>query len=297
MNISFDLLEVFKLVAYYNSVSKAAEKLNLTQSSVSKSIMKLEKEFKITLFYRENKGMRLTESGKVLYKYIYEPLSLLEKTEDIVKGINELDCGKLNIGASLSAIRHLLIDAVTDYKKLYPNVNISIKNISSEELYNSLKNEKLDLIFINSSVKISDKYITKEILEIEDCFFVSKNYYEKIKNIDNLEQFILKNIIIQNIGYDTRNYFINKCLKNNIVFKPVLQVDRNSTLVDFVLKDLGVGFATKVFIKDYIDSGEVVVLDTNFKLEKRKLLAVYRNSKNKKIDKFLEFVDYYNKNN
>lgn len=293
MDISLDLLRTFKLVAYYNSVSKAAEKLCVTQSSVSKAIKKLEDDLKLTLFIREKKGMKLTESGKILYHHIYDSISTLEKTYDVLQGINELDNGSLHIGASLSAIKHLLIDAVTDFKKLYPHVEIIINNTSSAELYTRLKNEKLDLIFINSTVKVNQMYATKEILEIEDCFFVSKEYYEKIKNVDNLEEYILKNVIVQNIGYDTRKFFVEKCLKRNISFKPILQVDRNSTLVNFVLKGLGVGFATKVFIQDYIDSGEVVVLDTNFKLDKRKLIAVYKNAKNKKIEKFLELVDYY----
>lgn len=296
MNVSFDLLRTFKIVAYYNSVSKAAHELCVTQSSVSKSIKKLEEELNLVLFIREKKGMKLTESGKKIYNYIKDSISTLDKTFDIAEGINEIDSGTLNIGAGLSVTKYLLVDAIADFKKLYPHVNILIKNSSPTDLYNNLKNDTLDIIFINSSVSVNNIYVKKELTDIEDCFFVSKNLYNNIKNIDNLEKYIMSNIIIQNIGFDTRNYFINNCLKNNIQFNPILQVDRNNILVDFVLKGLGVGFATKQFIKEYIDSDDIVILNTKFKLEKRKLISVYKNDNNKKIKKFLELVEYYLQN-
>ena len=59
MNISFDVLRVFKTVAYYGNVSKAAKVLCVTQPSVTKSIKKLEQDLNMTLFVREKKGMIL----------------------------------------------------------------------------------------------------------------------------------------------------------------------------------------------------------------------------------------------
>lgn len=56
MNISFDLLKVFKVVAFYGSISRAAKELCVTQSSVTKAIKKLEFQLNTTLFVREKKG-------------------------------------------------------------------------------------------------------------------------------------------------------------------------------------------------------------------------------------------------
>lgn len=292
MNVSLDLLKVFKLVAQNNSISKAAKILCTTQPSVSKSIKKLEGELKITLFIREKKGMKLTANGKKLYEQISDAITTLDKTIELAKGINELESGSLKIGASLSVSKYVLLDAITDFKRLYPNINIAIRNTDSNELYDNLKDEKLDIIFVNSTLNISDRYITKKIFETENCFFVSKKYYEKIKNIDNLEDFILKNMIIQNTGFDTREYFKNKCLKNNMKFKPILEA-RNNMIVDFVLKDFGVGFSSKQYIMDYVKEGKIVILDTNFKLDKRHIVAAYKNTYNKKILKLLEIINYY----
>ena len=59
MEISYDLLKIFKEVAYCESVSKAAKKLCVTQPSVTKSIKKLEKQINLNLFVREKRGLIL----------------------------------------------------------------------------------------------------------------------------------------------------------------------------------------------------------------------------------------------
>ena len=70
MEVSFNLLRTFKVVAQYGSISKASKKLCLTQPSVTKTIKKLESQLNMTLFVREKKGMVLTDNGKMLYRYI-----------------------------------------------------------------------------------------------------------------------------------------------------------------------------------------------------------------------------------
>lgn len=292
--MDYNLLKIFKTVAYYNSISRAAQELCVTQPSVSKSIKKLESDLNLTLFVREKKGMKLTQDGKTLYNYIIEPLNSLENTINITNNLNNIDNGSLKIGASLSVTKYLLIDAIKDFKKRYPNVDVTIKNSSSTNLYNDLKTGNLDIIFVNSTMNISQSYNKNTVCDIEDCFFCSNAYYEKIKNIENMESFILKNIIIQNVGFDTRNFFIDRCLKNNIKFKPILEVDRNSILVDFVLKDMGVGFATKEFIQEYLNNDQIKIIDTNFKIDKRSIIEVHKkNNSNLKINILLDLVNYY----
>lgn len=118
--------------------------------------------------------MKLTLSGKKLYEQICDTITTLDKTIELAKGINELERGSLKIGASLSVSKHVLLDAITVFKRLYPNINIAIKNTASNELYENLKDEKLDIIFMDSTVNVNDKFITKKLFETENCFFVSK---------------------------------------------------------------------------------------------------------------------------
>ena len=293
MNISFDLLKVFKEVAYYSNISKAASVLCVTQPSVTKAIKKLEHELNITLFVREKKGMVLTDSGKALYRYIVDSINTLDNVEMIAKDIKESDVGKLRIGAGESVTKTLLKKTIVEFKKLHPNIVIELINLSSDHLYNDLRYGRLDLVFINSTTIINEnKYKWFKLIDIEDCFFTTPEFYKKIKNVTNLKSILSSSLIVQNENYDTRTFLNSICIKNNIQLKPTIEVDRHGLLVEFVKENLGIGFATKQYIEPHLESGELVEIDVNFSIEKRFIKGVYRNNKDVKVKKFIELLMY-----
>ena len=291
MDISYDLLKVFKEVAYYESVSKAAQKLCVTQPSVTKSIKKLESQLNLNLFVREKKGLVLSDDGKRLYKYILDSINTLDNTLNFSKNINESNIGVLKIGAGESVSKNILKKTIIEYKKLYPGITIELLNSSSEQLYHDMKYGRLDAVFINSTVVVNDsKYKYFKVLDIEDCFFTTKEYYKKIENVINLKSILSDSLIVQNEKYDTRIFLNNICIKNNIQLKPTIEVDRHSLIVEFVLAGLGIGFATKQYINSYFDSGELVEIPVNFNIEKRHINCVYKNDKNIRLNNFIRLL-------
>lgn len=291
MDISLDLLKIFKTVAFYENISKAAKKLCVTQPSVTKSIKKLENQLNITLFVREKKGMILTDDGKRLYRYIIDSINTLDNIEYVAKNINESDVGILRIGAGESVTKHILKHTIIEYKKLHPGITIELINLSSEQLYNDIRYGRIDLAFINSTVIINEnKYQSFKLIDIEDCFFTTPDFAKKIKNVTNLKSILSESLIIQNEKYDTRTFLNAICIKNNIQLKPTIELDRHGLIVEFVKEGLGIGFATKQYIQDYLDKGELVEINVNFNIEKRFIKCVYRNDQNKKANNFLTLL-------
>lgn len=297
MEVSFDLLRTFKVVAQYGSISKASKKLCLTQPSVTKTIKKLESQLNMTLFVREKKGMVLTDNGKMLYRYIIDSINTLDNVELLAKNVNLSDIGKLKIGAGDSVTRNLLKKTIVEFKKLNPGITIEISNSSSEDLYNDLRYGRIDIIFINSTVIINEnKYKSFKLIDIEDCFFTIPEIYEKVKNVTNIKSILSQSLIVQNEKYDTRTFLNAICLRNNIQLKPIIELDRHGLMIEFVKEGLGIGFATKQYIKPYLDSGELIELNVNFDIQKRHINCVYRNNKNIKVKKFLDLLKYNFKN-
>lgn len=297
MNISYDLLKTFKVVAQYGNVSKAAKALCVTQPSITKAIKKLENQLNLILFVREKKGMVLTDIGKTLYRYIIDSINTLDSVELLAKDININDVGKIKIGAGDSVTKNILKKTITEYKKLHPGISIEISNSSSEQLYNDLRYGRVDLIFINSTIPINEnKYKSLKILDIEDCFFTSPSYYKKIQNVTNLKSILSESLIVQNEKYDTRTFLNSICIKNNIQLKPTIELDRHNLIIEFVKEGLGIGFATKQYIKDYLESGELVELKVEFDIKKRHINCIYRDNKNNKVKKFIELLNFNIKN-
>lgn len=292
MNISFDLLKVFKVVAFYGSVSKAAKVLCVTQPSVTKAIKKLESNLEMLLFARDKKGMILTDSGERLYKYIVDSINILDGVELLAKNININDVGILRIGASESVTRAFLRKTIVEYKKLHPRIRVDVVNSNSKQLYTDLKYGKLDLIFINSRVIVNNKYNTFKLVNVEDCFFTTPEHYNTLENVTNLKSILSQSLIVLNQKYDTRLFLDDICLKNNIKLEPVLELDRHSLIAEFVKDGLGIGFATKQYIQRYFDSGELIEIPVNFKIEKRFINTVYKKDNNKKVNDFLNLLKY-----
>ena len=291
MDISLDLLKIFKTVAYHKRIRKAAKELCVTQPSITKAIKKLESQLNVSLFAREKKGVVLTDKGKTIYRYIVDSINTLENTSLIAKDISEHEVGKLRIGAGDSITRNILKDTIIEYKKLHPLIEIEIHNSSSEHLYNDLRYGRLDLIFVNSTICVNEnKYKCNKLMDIEDCFFTIPSLYEKIKNSINLKSILSQSLIVQNENYDTRIFLNSLCQKNNIQLKPTLEVDRHGLIIEFVKEGLGIGFATKQYIKSHLDSNELVEIKVDFNIEKRYIKCIHKND-NVKIKNFVELLN------
>lgn len=91
---------VFYTAAACSSISKAAEKLYISQPAVSKSIQKLEDSLGCRLFLRSSRGVKLTAEGRLLYAHVKSAIDTLLIGEEKVKRSVGLGIGHLKIGAS-----------------------------------------------------------------------------------------------------------------------------------------------------------------------------------------------------
>src|SRR5690606_35947373 len=109
MRKSLDLYRVFDEVSKQSSISKAAQELFMTQSAVSQSIQKLEKELDLVLFNRTSKGVTLTTEGKLLYEHVRAALNILNIGEEKMLEFKNMMIGELHIGVGDTISRYYLL--------------------------------------------------------------------------------------------------------------------------------------------------------------------------------------------
>jgi len=90
MDIKLDFYKVFYEVAETMSFSKAADRLYITQSAVSQSVKNLETALDSRLFIRGSKGIALTAEGELLYEYVKNAISLIDKGEAELQKLQNL---------------------------------------------------------------------------------------------------------------------------------------------------------------------------------------------------------------
>jgi DNA-binding transcriptional LysR family regulator len=131
--ISLQKLEVFCLVVELGSVSRAAEKLFVTQPVVSAHLHSVEVRIGVALFRREGRGIELTESGQTVHSWAQELLSrrddLAQELEDLTNGT----VGAVSLGSSMSVGNYLLPPILIDFRRQYPGASLTL-TISTPEL-------------------------------------------------------------------------------------------------------------------------------------------------------------------
>ena len=145
------VLKYFLAVAREQSFSTAAERLFLSQPTLSRQLKELEDELGKTLLVRSNKGVTLTEEGIILRKRAEEIVDLMDKTEQEVRQSNDSVSGTVYIGAGETYAIKLIADTAHHLKADYPGIHYSFFSGNGTDVMEKLDRGLMDfgLIFGN----------------------------------------------------------------------------------------------------------------------------------------------------
>ena len=240
MNIDLELYRVFYTVAKNKHMTKASEELFISQPAISQSIKKLEEQLGGTLFLRSNKGMELTEEGKMFYEYVKGALELINNAENEFTSFKNLSKGEIKIGCSTTLTKLILIDTLKEFHNEYPNININITNNLTSKLINDLKLGKLDFVIFNESNIKETNLNLEKIKELKQGFIYNPEYYkDEINNLNDLNKLPL---ILQKEESNSRKLLDYIALQNNVKLEPKMEVVSQELITEFVNIGLGVGF-------------------------------------------------------
>ena len=240
MNVDLELYKVFYVVAKNKHMTRASEELHISQPAISQSIKKLEDQLGGTLFLRSNKGMELTEEGKMFYEYVKGALELIGNAENEFTSFKDLSNGEIKVGCSTTLTKLILMDALENFHKDYPNININIVNDLTSNLINDLKLGKLDFVIFNeSNVKENNLYLEK-IKELKQGFVYNPDYYtDNVKTFSDLNKLPL---ILQNGESNSRKLLDYIALQKHVKLIPRMEVVSQELISEFANIGLGVGF-------------------------------------------------------
>ena len=229
MNVDLELYRVFYVVAKNKHMTKASEELHISQPAISQSIKKLETQLGGTLFLRSNKGMQLTNEGKMFYEYVKGALELINNAENEFTSFKDLSKGEIKIGCSTTLTKIILLEVIKKFHQDYPGI-----------LINDLKLGKLDFVIFNeSNIKETNLHLEK-ITELKQGFIYNPNYFkDDINTFEDLNRYPL---ILQKESSNSRKPLNSIALKNNTVLIPKMEVVSQELVTEFTNIGLGIGF-------------------------------------------------------
>lgn len=279
------------------SFTKAAEKLYISQPSLSITIKKLEDGLGCPVFERSGKEIRLTPVGEKYIAAAEEIMKIKSGFENELDDILSLKKGKITIGSTIFISSYLLPDILKRFSKKYPHIELEVVVDSSTALWGSLERGKLDIIIDNSVVqpdgyafvpvlkekillgvpcgfKINQKHSKKQISEAK----IKNGDYQNIRKIP-MTEFKNENFILLKPGNKMR-MIANKVFdEDGISPKVLMEFDQLITAVSYAESGFGICFLTDTILK-YAKACRGLcyyVPDTEFK--ERTLYVIYKKSK------------------
>lgn len=162
-------LEFFCAIAEEGSVSAAARKLHIAQPPMSRQIALLEQELGAQLFRRGNKGMVLTDAGLSLYQQGREYVSDIQRLAERVRSLGAGVRGSVRVGMLYSTVPYAL-PYLRAYHGAYPQVELTIRVGSPQELLADLNRGELNVLFLRAGtaamIGLRERVLNEDALKL-----------------------------------------------------------------------------------------------------------------------------------
>lgn len=298
-----NLYYIFYIVAECGNISAAAKKLFISQPAVSKSISKLEEEFPTPLLVRSSKGVKLTESGEMLYKQLENAFQSIRQGEEMIRNFAQSGAGSLSIGVSTTLCKYVLMNYLKGFIAKNPNIKISISCQSTYETIAGLENGTLDLGLVGESERLGS-ICFQPMMTINDTFVASPEYLEKLterasnlyhksaQELSERELMSAATFLMLNKNNVTRQYVDKYFLKKDFTAENQLEITTMDLLIDFAKVGLGIACVIKEFVSEEFRTGELLEFVMEESIPERRIGFAYgKNSmQNPAVKKFFDSV-------
>jgi DNA-binding transcriptional LysR family regulator len=150
-------LRAFVQTAQTESISAAAQRLDLSQPSVSLQIKALEEELQTVLFERRGPRIRITPAGKVLYELALPLVEGMDRLPDVFNArLGDVETGSLEIAAGEATILYILPRFVERFNKQYPNITLSLRNVTGRNGMALLRRDEADFAVGSMIERVDD---------------------------------------------------------------------------------------------------------------------------------------------
>ncbi|AKA68888.1 transcriptional regulator [Clostridium scatologenes] len=257
-------------------MTMAANKLFITQPSVSQAIKELETYYGVELFERISNKLYVTESGKKVYQYAKHIMKLFDELEDGLK--ENASKKKLIIGANYTVGVILIHKYIKKFNSLYSNSEIKVIVNKASILKEMLRKNELDLALIeeikNESDFIEDFFYNDRIVVVAD-----PEHPLFQQNEVTAYDVVNEHLLLREKGAGVRNLFELKMNQIGLVIKPYWESTSTTALINAAENKIGIAVLPFELVKDHVDSGclrELKVKDIDLS---RKLIVIYHKDK------------------
>jgi DNA-binding transcriptional LysR family regulator len=291
---SFNAIPIFVAVAKHGSFTLAARELGLSKSAISKRITQLEAELAAQLIYRSTRKLSLTEAGERYYQHALSATISAQNAEDAVSELLGDPQGLLKVHVAMSFGLLHVAPLIPVFLKRYPKINIEL--IMDDNVIDIVA-QGFDLS-IRAGELPDSTLIARRLAPLKSVVCISPEYVSQtaLKAPSDLAQ---ENCLLYSYSSNAARWeFTLNGKKEQVNVKGNYRVNSSEALKKSILQGCGIGRLPTFVAGEYIRSGKLIHVFSEYSMAEKKIYAVYpeRNYVPAKVRVFLDFcLEYFGK--
>ncbi|MDM1297115.1 LysR family transcriptional regulator [Empedobacter falsenii] len=290
-------LKVFDTVAKRLNFTKAANELNITQPAVTKHIKEVELNLNIKLFERNGTKIKLTKAGEILLKYTEEIFSVYQKMEFEIGQLQEKQKGTLRLGASTTIAQYVLPPILAEFRKRFPEIQLSLVIQNSEKIEDLLANHKIDIGLIEAQIK-NRTFHYFPFMKDEIVLVSHQNHSISTKNNIKLDDLKHIPLVFREPGSGTLETIDLALKSKNIKLNELnieIQLGSTESIKSYVLHSDALAFLSIQSILQELKNQTLTIIDVkSLVIERNFNFIIPEGEQSKLVNLFIDFCNRYN---
>jgi DNA-binding transcriptional LysR family regulator len=251
-------LEVFLGVAQAKSFSRAAERIHLSQPTLSEHMRELEEELGVRLFVRHPRSVSLTEAGRIFGDYATRVVATLAAGRQALAELNGLQQGSLVVGASTTPGTYVLPALIARFRDAYPGITVALRIANSRIVEERVRDGDVDVAVIGGHMLGPGERCVAAGIVDELRLIVSAKH--PIGATISRAKLSRERLLIREEGSATRQVTERALREAGITVRPAMELDHTETIKRAVLAGLGIAFVSRYAIEDEVQSSRLRVV-------------------------------------
>ncbi|WP_431937942.1 LysR family transcriptional regulator [Nocardia grenadensis] len=246
-------LEYFVAVAEEQNFTRAAQRVHISQSGVSAQIRALEKELGAELFDRSARTATLTVAGKAALEHARTALDAAEAVTQAVGQVTDLIRGTLTVGMVVGCTVTPLFDALADFHRAHPGVEISLLEDNSDRLTEAVRAGALDMALIGTATPEPDGLEAFALIREQLVAAVPTGHPLAARRRVTLAELCAHPLVCMPPGTGVRTVFDRACASRSLRPVVALQAGAADAIADLAARGLAVAVLSESMAAAYRD--------------------------------------------
>ncbi|MCA9273570.1 MAG: LysR family transcriptional regulator [Phycisphaerales bacterium] len=245
-------LRQFVVIAESGHITRAAQRLGVSQPALSAMLKKLESEVGAPLLDRTGRGVLLTEAGRVFLEHAQASVRRADEAVASVRELIGLESGSIRIGGGATAVAHLMPSVVSAVRRAYPALRFYVREAGSRAVADAVLSGELDIGIVTTPITGpgSEDLMTVATIQDELMLVVPEDHPLAGQSSYTWSSIREDPLVLFEHGSAVRNIIDRASRESEISLNVVMEVRSTETIERMVEAGIGPGFISRFALGD-----------------------------------------------